>query len=664
MVEAHRLLRGYMDTEERKNVKNTPFAIVGDPEKDRYLLNISDHILDNIYGQIGLTQVERKIELLPLFKRLHNISQLGLVNWIFPCALHTRYTHSIGVMHVAGMMAEHINQNMERAFFSTSDIQLIRLAGLLHDIGHYPLSHNIEQAYKDVFDKKAFSTQEKGCGLEYLINCPDYLNPCFDEDKKPDGMEDMLWERTLREESREKYLKKFYNGSEGMHHENICKQLISNNLKLRELVKEYFLFIRQQDDGVWVLNPDFSPKGKSKGDSVTKSDVDSIAKSVMEMIGCIVVGDYKHQPTNQWGNRYSAMVQIIHSELDADNLDYLLRDATFSGTSYGLMDMGMLLNSLTVATIEWEGTEADKELRKDLEPSYEKTSSRGAYRYLVGVKQKGIGCVEQFLLNRFMAYTQMILSKYVSILEAMLLRVESDHFIPQEETDPQGWKWLRDSVTGDRITKNYLSFSDYCIFSKIMDWYSTTSAMQALPKAIVSCLANSRAFDLADGENQCICTGLSSEEIKSEMEKSSLYQEFVQVCTDKLVGKDAKNIAEDFELTKELFSYRFERFFFTKQQKLDTFLKKYNLSGSVPSEENVEVIPQKRFEFHYCRLGNGIPVIESDHVYVFEPFYDEEGYRKSLPPLSVDCTQSLLHRFATMEYVSLRKYNTAEYSIS
>lgn len=46
---------------------------VGD---ERYRISICDHILDNIYGQIGLTEVERKIERLPIFKRLHNISQL------------------------------------------------------------------------------------------------------------------------------------------------------------------------------------------------------------------------------------------------------------------------------------------------------------------------------------------------------------------------------------------------------------------------------------------------------------------------------------------------------------------------------------------------------------------------------------------------------------
>ena len=81
-------------------------------EENSYRIQIKDHILDNIYGQIGLTEVEKYIERLPIFKRLHNISQLGLVKLIFPCALHTRYTHSIGVMHIAGEMAMRINSNM------------------------------------------------------------------------------------------------------------------------------------------------------------------------------------------------------------------------------------------------------------------------------------------------------------------------------------------------------------------------------------------------------------------------------------------------------------------------------------------------------------------------------------------------------------------------
>ena len=112
-----------------------------------YSIKIVDHILDNIYGQIGITEVEKKIEKLPIFKRLHNISQLGAVNWIFPCAVHTRYVHSLGVMQMAHDMATHINMNASSpegsaSFFCDGEIQIIRLAGMLHDIGHYPLSQH------------------------------------------------------------------------------------------------------------------------------------------------------------------------------------------------------------------------------------------------------------------------------------------------------------------------------------------------------------------------------------------------------------------------------------------------------------------------------------------------------------------------------------------
>lgn len=100
-----------------------PFRVGG----KAYQLTISDHILDNVYGQVGITPVEKELERLPIFKRLHHVSQLGLVNWIFPCALHTRYIHSVGVMYVAGEMASHINKNYrgsKQPFFDDSDIQL------------------------------------------------------------------------------------------------------------------------------------------------------------------------------------------------------------------------------------------------------------------------------------------------------------------------------------------------------------------------------------------------------------------------------------------------------------------------------------------------------------------------------------------------------------
>ena len=101
---------------------------------DGYKLNFTDKILDNVHGFIEYTDVEREIIELPVFKRLQSIKQLSLTNWIFPGAEHTRFIHSLGVMHIADQMAIQLR-------YTDEERQLVRLAGLLHDLGHYPLSH-------------------------------------------------------------------------------------------------------------------------------------------------------------------------------------------------------------------------------------------------------------------------------------------------------------------------------------------------------------------------------------------------------------------------------------------------------------------------------------------------------------------------------------------
>jgi len=104
-------------------------------------IEIVDSIYDNVHGYIGLTEIEKKIEKLPVFQRLRDIKQLGLTNIVFPGAEHTRYIHSLGVLYIVDKMARSLN-------FSYKDHQKIRLAALLHDIGHYPLSHTTEAVYK------------------------------------------------------------------------------------------------------------------------------------------------------------------------------------------------------------------------------------------------------------------------------------------------------------------------------------------------------------------------------------------------------------------------------------------------------------------------------------------------------------------------------------
>ena len=64
-----------------------------------------DQILDNVHGFIPYTASEQAIMDTQLFKRLQSIKQLSVVNWVFPGSEHTRFIHSLGVMHIADKIA-------------------------------------------------------------------------------------------------------------------------------------------------------------------------------------------------------------------------------------------------------------------------------------------------------------------------------------------------------------------------------------------------------------------------------------------------------------------------------------------------------------------------------------------------------------------------------
>lgn len=55
---------------------------------------------------------------------------------------------------------------------------------MLHDIGHYPMSHNIEQAYQDSANKRKYDDEPVASNLKYYVNCPDFLSPTAMLDKK------------------------------------------------------------------------------------------------------------------------------------------------------------------------------------------------------------------------------------------------------------------------------------------------------------------------------------------------------------------------------------------------------------------------------------------------------------------------------------------------
>jgi HD superfamily phosphohydrolase len=105
-------------------------------------------VRDPIHGFIYRNDVEEQVIDSPIFQRLRGIRQLALANLVYPGALHTRFDHSLGSMHIAGRIAESIG-------LSNENRRLVRLTALLHDLGHGPFSHVSEPVLETFADRAA-----------------------------------------------------------------------------------------------------------------------------------------------------------------------------------------------------------------------------------------------------------------------------------------------------------------------------------------------------------------------------------------------------------------------------------------------------------------------------------------------------------------------------
>ncbi len=82
------------------------------------------------------------------FRRLARISQLGLVSLVYPAAIHTRFEHSLGVYRLALLFLRQLSYDRRfAALVSPGDAELFLVAALLHDLGHWPFCHPIEDIH-------------------------------------------------------------------------------------------------------------------------------------------------------------------------------------------------------------------------------------------------------------------------------------------------------------------------------------------------------------------------------------------------------------------------------------------------------------------------------------------------------------------------------------
>ena len=79
------------------------------------------------------------------FQRLRNITQLGYVHLVYPGARHSRFEHSLGVYHLAKQFLARLLDSDPPLELADEDVRVFIAATLLHDIGHYPFSHTLEE---------------------------------------------------------------------------------------------------------------------------------------------------------------------------------------------------------------------------------------------------------------------------------------------------------------------------------------------------------------------------------------------------------------------------------------------------------------------------------------------------------------------------------------
>lgn len=297
------------------------------------MLKLPKEIRDPIHGLIPVNSLELAVIDTTAFQRLRSIKQLALAYLGFPGAQHTRFEHSIGVMHVAWKMAGHL-QSREGVDLSDDEVRNIRLAGLLHDIGHGPFSHISEDLLK--------------------LHCRPQVKT-------------------------------------GETHEELSRRIIKGNEEIVGLLGS------------------------------------QCASDVAELLSTdLVQRDFRHE--------------IVSGPLDADKMDYLLRDSYYSGVAYGIFDLERLINVLTVTSAQ--------------------LGRRLAVRY------EGIETAEQYVLAKYFISQQVYQHKIRRITDLMIVEGINEAIRNGNEKLEK----LYNYSDGTDFTDFYLQFDDIELTSELLKW--------------------------------------------------------------------------------------------------------------------------------------------------------------------------------------------------
>lgn len=128
-------------------------------------MSVHTFVKDAIYRFIDIPPVCKGFIDTVEFQRLREIKQLGLAHYVYPSAVHTRFEHSLGVMHLSGEVIEHLRQFEN---ITDREKELVQLASLLHDVGHVAFSHLFDHILED--EKQGETHEHRSCLVLERIN--------------------------------------------------------------------------------------------------------------------------------------------------------------------------------------------------------------------------------------------------------------------------------------------------------------------------------------------------------------------------------------------------------------------------------------------------------------------------------------------------------------
>jgi HD superfamily phosphohydrolase len=265
-------------------------------------------IHDSVHGSVRVQGIFLELLHRPEIQRLHGIKQLGLAHLVFPGANHTRFEHSLGTYHVADLMCQALGLEGEER-------RLALAAALLHDLGHAPFSHTLEEVLEN-----RFSLDHMSMGTS-LINGE----------------------------------RKVYREEEAEH--------LGGMPSIDAMLEEAGIPSRRVCDII-----------------VSPGHVGHRGQSLLT----------DHGQAHFNGQEY--LHQMLHGPVDADQMDYLLRDAYYTGVAHGTIDLDRIMQ-----TIELHNGD-------------------------LVVRKGGMVAAEGLMVARALMYTSVYFHKTVRIAEMMLCK--------------------------------------------------------------------------------------------------------------------------------------------------------------------------------------------------------------------------------------------------